>query len=86
MPYEIFFDLETKYGEGVLLEEYNEEYSLIAASKGQGQGTIFKKWVFPQMKDRKPAEKALPWKVTLGGHRQAIKALEYFLKHLKGED
>lgn len=86
MPYEIFFDLEDKYGSGILLEEYNEEYSLVVANKSQTGGSVYKKWIFPQTKDRKPAEKSLPWKITLGGHKQAIEVLDYFLKHLKGID
>jgi hypothetical protein len=84
MTHEIFYELpDNQYGEGVILEEYREEYSLIMAQKSQNsEGTIYKKWCFPQYKN-KPAETAIPQKVTLGNHREAIAALKYFLSHLE---
>ena len=84
MPYEIFWELDdNKYGEGILLEKYNDVFSLVSAQKSQqAEGTIYKRWVFPQTKDREPAQKAIPMKVTLGNNYEAIKILKYFLQQL----
>lgn len=87
MPYEIFFkDESSDYREGVMLEEYNGILSLVAAQSSQtGEGTVYKKWGFPQDKEKQPISKAIPWKVRLGPPRQAVKMLEYFLGQLKKE-
>ena len=81
---EIFFEFDwSKYGEGVMLEEYQGKYSLVAAVKGKGKGTVFKKWCYPQ-KDKKPNEKAIPWKITLGDKREAATMLQKILSELAG--
>jgi len=84
MGFNVSYDLETKYGDHVIMEEYNEQYSIIAARKGK-DGAIWKEWVFPQDGDRKPRDKAIPLKVFLGGHAQAIKVLEYMLAELRND-
>ena len=68
------------------MEEYNDRISLVLAQKGQAEGTVWKKWVFPQGKDRQPNEKAIPHKIYLGHNRQsAIDMLRKIAVQLKGE-
>ena len=82
---EIFFEIPgSKYGEGIMLEEYNDRISLVLAQKGKGNGTTYKKWCFPQTKDREPAEKAIPWKIQIGRDRQeAVETLRKIAMELK---
>jgi hypothetical protein len=75
---------DSEYHEGVLLDQYNGTYSLIAAQKGK-TGEIYLRWCFPQDKDRKPREKSVPWQVRLGNQEQALKTLRYFVALLGGE-
>lgn len=79
--FELFFELEgSDYGDGVLLDKYGDRYSLVAAQKSQkANGTIYKKWAFPQGKDRKPLEKARPVGVNLGNRTQLIGILRAIL-------
>jgi len=81
-----FIITQEKWSQGTKLDEYQGTYSLIDAKEGQG-GEIFSTWAYPQDKDRRPRDKAIPVKVTLGtSKRQAIATLEYFLGILKGKD
>ena len=73
---------DSQYGEGVLLDEYHGNYSLVAAREGNN-GEIYMQWCYPQGSDRKPREKGVPWKVTFGDKQAAISAMEYFLDILK---
>ena len=76
---------DNKYGEGIMIEEYNDRISLVLAQEGQGNGTVWKKWVFPQNKERMPMEKAIPHKIYLGHNREtAIDMLRQIAMHLKG--
>ena len=83
MPHEFFFKIEgSKYGEGIMLNEYNDEYSLVAAAEPtRSMGTVYKKWCFPE-RNGVPITQTVPLGVKLGGHRQAVAALKYFLKQL----
>ena len=65
---EIFFeDPSSDYKEGIMLEEYNGVLSLVAAQRSaKAEGTVYKKWGFPQDRDKKPISEAIPWKVRLG--------------------
>lgn len=83
---EIFFEYPNdQYGQGIMLEEYNDRINLVSAQKAQGNGTVYKKWVFPQTKDRQPAEKAIPHKIYLGNNREsAIEMLRKIAIELKG--
>ena len=72
------------YGGGVIIEEWNGEFFLVAGRKAT---TVYKKWGYPQTKDNKPLEKAIPWKVKIGEDAfEAIETLEFFLKQLKRQD
>ena len=84
MPLEIFLaDPDSKYNEGIMLEEYNGILSLVYAQKSkEDDGKVYKRWCFPQDKDLQPREKAIPWKVRLGKREQAVKTLKYFLDQL----
>jgi hypothetical protein len=86
MPHEIFIKLDgSKYGEGVMLNEHNDEYSLVAAAKPtRSMGTVYKKWCFPEI-NGVPITTSIPLGVKLGGHRQAVKILKNILIQL-GED
>ena len=71
------------YNQGIVLEEYNGVLSLVASGKGAGsESTVYKKWGFPQKKDKQPADKAIPWKIRLGNDREAVAMLKFFLSQL----
>ena len=81
-----FYEYESsQYGDGILLDEYRQEFSLIAAKRKDDE--IFMEWVFPQKRDgsREPIDKSLPWKIKLGTKDEAIRVLKFFLKELEGE-
>jgi hypothetical protein len=81
---EIFYAIPgSKYGEGIFLTEYKDQMQLIAGRAGK-EGTNYQKWAFPQNKDRKPTEKAIPVSVNLGDRSTAISILEKILSELRG--
>lgn len=63
----------SEYGECIIVEEYKGDWSLVQGRRGEDQ--VFKKWCFPQTKDRTPTEKALPWKILLGKDKAAAVAM-----------
>jgi len=73
-----FIKTNETYNEGILVDIYKNEYSLCLAEEGK-DGKIYKKWMFPQVKDRQPGEKSIPWKITLGVRQQAIQRLEQLI-------
>lgn len=84
---EIFFEVaDSKYNDGIFLEEYNGTWSLIAGQVGR-DGNKYKRWVFPQGKDRQPAEKPMPLKINLGDRISAssiLKSLYWALNPKEG--
>ncbi len=85
MANEIFFEYESsQYGDGILLNEYRREFSLVAAKRKEDE--IIMEWVFPQKRDgsKEPIDKSLPWKIKLGPKAEAIKVLKFFLEKLEG--
>lgn len=73
-----------EYGGTVVLEEYKGEYILVAANEGK-DGKVWKKWAFPQTKDKKPRETALPVRVVLGKDvKTAVGVLKALLAALEG--
>ena len=87
---EMFFEYPgEKYGEGIMLEEYNDRISLVLAQRGKGEGTIWKKWVYSQKRvdgQNLPSEKAIPHKIYLGHNREtAIEMLRKIAIELKGK-
>ena len=81
MPYENFYKFnEGQYGEGVLLEEYNERLSLVAANESNKDGgTVYKKWCYPQAKGQRPGDTAIPMKVGGISRYEMVKMLKHFL-------
>ena len=86
MEREIFYPYPTNnaYGDGILLDEFRSEFSLVAAKRKDGN--TYMEWVFPQKRDgsKQPLDKSLPWKIRLGPRDEAIKALRFFLEQLEG--
>ena len=85
MDNDIFYQYESsQYGDGVLLNEYRNEFSLVAARRKDGE--VYMEWIFTQKRDgsKEPIGKSLPWKIKLGNKREAIKVLKYFLEKLEG--
>ena len=85
MDKEIFYEYESsQYGDGIVLNEYRKEFSLVAARRKDGE--IFMEWVFPQKRDgsKEPISKSLPWKIRLGPREEAIRVLKFFLEKLEG--
>ena len=77
-----FKDPDAEREEGWLLDEHTGEWSLVSAYEGN-DGKAYMKWGFAQTKDRTPAKKGIPWKVTMSNRENLIEALEYFLSVLK---
>jgi hypothetical protein len=73
-----FLKTSETYNEGIVLDVYKNEYGLCVAEEGK-DGKIYKRWVFPQTKDREPTAKAIPWRITLGVKQQAIQRLEQLI-------
>jgi len=70
----------SKYSEVVIVNKNGDRYSLIAGKAGKGEGQNFKKWCFPQGQDRKPRDKAVPWKIELGCRDDAIEVVKGIAK------
>ncbi len=74
---------DSKYGDSVVLEEYNGIYSLVAGTTND-EGKTFKKWAFPQTKNREPGKKAIPVKVQLGDQHSAAEILREMADEIDG--
>ena len=72
------------YDDGILLNEYRNEFSLVAAKRKDGK--TYMEWVFPQKRDgsKQPIDKSVPWKIKLGSKAEAIAVLKFFLDKLEG--
>lgn len=74
--FEVFVEVpNNQYGEGVLVNKFGDQYGLLSAQKGKGNGTVYKKWCFPQDKDKQPREKAVPWGIRIGNKNEAIEVV-----------
>jgi hypothetical protein len=83
---EKFYKIESsKYNEGVFFTEYNGTYQLIVGQAGK-DGVNYRKWVFPQMKDRSPGTKGIPMGVNIGFRDEAIAMLKKMLAELEGRN
>jgi len=85
MEKEIFYEYQgSSYGDGILLDEYRNEFSLVVAKRKDGK--TYKEWVFPQKRDgsKQPLDKSLPWKIKLGSKDEALRVLRFFLAELEG--
>lgn len=82
MP-DLFIEIpDSKYGDGVILEEYQGKWSLVSAQVGK-DGKNYKRWTFPQGRDRQPTEKPIPLKITLGDLETAADVLAKLYRMLK---
>ena len=73
-----FILMNEQYGEGIAINTYQNEISLVSARKKEETGEIFMQWVYPvRNADGKsvPGEKMLPWKIRLGSREQALTTL-----------
>ena len=83
MPSEIFYKYPNdQYNRGIVLEEYNGELNLVAGFK-TSHGNIYKRWGFPQRKDKTATDVAIQWKISLGSPMEAVRALKYLLSQLE---
>jgi hypothetical protein len=80
-----YIEIDDQYRSGVCLNEYNGEISICSAHQGNDD-TVYLDWIYPQTKDRKPSEKTLPWKITLGEPKTAAKYLRYLAGMLEAKD
>ena len=74
-----------KYGRGIAIDFYGDEVSLVSASKNES-GDIWAEWCYPQRRvDGKnvPAEKGIPFRLSLGVRGDAIRKLEKLLAMLE---
>jgi hypothetical protein len=84
MAFEMFFKREnSEYNEGIIFQEYRDNFYLV--SGGKGQHAVWKKFCFPQRKDKTPTDTAIPMGVNLGNRHEAIKMFKSFLKALGNE-
>jgi hypothetical protein len=84
MDDDIFYEYESsQYGDGIVLNEYRNEFALVAAKRKDGK--TYMEWMFPQKRDgsKEPIDKSLPWKIKLGPRDEAIKVLKFFLDKLE---
>jgi len=84
---EDFILTDEKYNQGVTLDEYNGVLSLVSCRKTD-KGMVFMQWCYPQTRENDtniPADKSLPWKITLGDRFSAIGVLRELL-HRLGDD
>jgi len=65
-------DEDSAYGEGILVDEYNNNWSLVSARKGK-DGTVYMQWAYPQKRDgsKGPIDKSVPWKIKIGDSKAA---------------
>lgn len=63
---EFFIETNERYHTGITIDEYNGVISLCAANRDK-DGKVWKRWAFPQGKDRQPLDKAVPVSIRLGG-------------------
>ncbi|MBS3809781.1 MAG: hypothetical protein KGY38_06485 [Desulfobacterales bacterium] len=73
-----------KFNDVIRLDEYNGEISVVAAREIK-DGKTYPQWVFPQDRDRKPRDKAIPLKVTLGDRETAARHLRYLADVLEAK-
>lgn len=87
MENELFFRLEgSQYGEGVVLNEYNGVYSIVAAQESKDEEkVIYKRWCYPE-RDRKPIDTAIPMGVKLGDKQAMVSMLTSILQNITDTD
>ena len=78
---------DSSYGDGIVVDVYNGTISIVAAQTGKDDNA-YMKWCHPQVgtfEERRPHDKAVPWKITLGENMQdAIDMLGALAGIIKG--
>ena len=81
--FEIVFRLEgNEYGDCVILQKYGDNYKLVSGFISNRTDQPIMRWAFPQDKDKKPRDKALPVQINLGNLKSARVILEQALEAL----
>ena len=81
-----FIEVNVTYGEGVAVDRYGAEYSLITARRNK-DGEIWGVWCYPQAyRDGEwvPGQTAIPVHIVLGVKQQAIQRLEQLIAIVEG--
>ena len=82
IPENKFIMTDEKYKSGIAIDEYGGKVSVVNARPGK-DGNIYADWCYAQYYDngeKKPREKALPWKILLGADRaEAVRNLKSLL-------
>jgi len=78
-----FILLDEKWGDGICVDRYKNEVSICLAKKNE-QGEVWKTWGFIQKPGKVPADKSMPWKVTLGVEQQALQLLDRLALIVRG--
>ena len=84
---DFFARKDSKYGEGVLLDEYNGSWSIVSAREGK-DGKVYMEWMYPQKRGegaKGPMEKSLPWKISFGSKEEMVATLRNILNKLSDE-
>ena len=67
---------------GITINVYNDIYSIAYGIYSEASGRVNLRWMYPELKTRKPAENAIPWAIRLGTKEQAIIILIELLRML----
>ena len=82
IPEDKFIMTDEKYQSGVAVDEYAGKISIVNARQGK-DGNVYSEWAYPQKRvdgENVPGQKALPWKILLGGSQaEAISILKKLL-------
>ncbi len=82
IPEDQFIMTDEKYKSGVAVDEYGGKISIVNARQGK-DGNVYSEWAYPQQRidgENVPGQKALPWKILLGGSQaEAISILKKLL-------
>ena len=81
-------DEDSAYGEGILVDEYNGDWSLVQARQGQ-DGKTYMQWCYPQKHgdERGPMDRSVPWKIKLGNSKEeAVMKLRELAAKIEGEE
>jgi len=76
-----FIQTNEQYGDGIAVNIYKNEYSLVAARKNGDD--IWMEWVYPARQDG-PGEKKFPLKLSLGMKAEAVQKLEKLIFLIEG--
>ncbi len=77
-----FIETDPKHHQGIKLDEYNGQISIVTGNEGDN-GKVWLKWAFPQTRNKEPGPKAIPVKVVIGNsYQEAISNLKRLMADL----